>query len=997
MRTLSLLLLFSMALLHASGQPGSLDPSFGNKGVQTATFFNNANTLEAQGKVVLTSTNGNIFNVIQVSNQSNTSYTRIAKYLPDGRPDSTYGNAGYSNAVNVNAAGAVMQGDKIIVAGSKGGVLGNNGVALARYTANGRLDSTFGVNGKVPEPFSQANAIVLQGNKIVVAGYIGGYPIGDFALARYTANGSLDSTFGVNGKVITDLGGDDFANAIAVQGNEIIVAGSTSGNHYSRFVLAHYTATGVFEGVLASGFGGSADYPTSMVLQGNKIVIAGYTGDAVAGNSTPLLARYKADGTLDTSFGKNGKVTPGFGVNSITLQGYKVVAAGVSNGDFALARYTINGALDLSFGVNGKESTDFYGSTDQANTVVLQGDKIIAAGYAVGHSGYNFALSRYTTNGKLDASFGKNGKLTGYFPTSQAYFTSTVIQGNKVIAAGYSLYNNGNNDFALARYTAAGSLDPSFGINGKVATDFYGLDDQVHAIMLQGDKILAAGYATDTLNSNFALARYTANGSLDSSFGVNGKVFTHRFGQANAMVLQGDKILVAGAGQQLTRYTANGKLDSSFGKNGIVTIINLDARSIVLQGDKIIVAGSDGFLPRMNNFALARYTANGSLDMSFGKNGKVSTDFNRLDDIVNAIALQGDKIIVAGYTYIDNFNTGFALARYTINGTLDSSFGKKGKVITDFNSSEDRLNAMVLRGDTILAAGYTTNPANSNNDFALARYTINGALDSSFGVNGKVLTHLGGSSSINALAVQANRLYAVGGLLDSLEINSYGVVTAYQLKAVGPTKPAISIADVTVCESQKQAVLTVHLSAPSTQVVQADFHTHNITAYPTRDYLSTKWTLQFAPGTTTSTIKINIVNDSVCEPTEQFEVLLSNAQNAILRDSIGIVTITDDDCRLTTMQESNELITKQEVTSLHIKASPNPSIDAFTVQLQGSDSKQQVSIRVYDVSGRLLEQREDIAVGQVLHLGDQYKAGTYIIEAIQGSQRVQTKVIKTGK
>ncbi len=177
-------------------------------------------------------------------------------------------------------------------------------------------------------------------------------------------------------------------------------------------------------------------------------------------------------------------------------------------------------------------------------------------------------------------------------------------------------------------------------------------------------------------------------------------------------------------------------------------------------------------------FALARYTTNGALDFSFGENGKVTTTFNNSYAVANAIALQGDKIVVAGCTSAYN-NTDFALARYTTDGKLDSSFGVNGIVTTDFNTPNDYANAIAIQGDKIIAAGFTGNYPNT--DFALARYTTNGALDSSFGVNGKVITQLAGSSSISALAVQANRLYAVGSL-DSSTGESYGVVAAYQLE-----------------------------------------------------------------------------------------------------------------------------------------------------------------------------------------------------------------------
>src|SRR5436305_1462402 len=169
MRKLSLLLLFSIALCYAIGQPGSLDSSFGNNGIQTTAFYNNPRT----------------------------SFWSIC-----------------------------IQGNKIIAAGyAYNPVAQSSDFALARYTANGTLDSSFGVNGKVTTVFDslddQANAIVLQGDKIIVAGTTTGIFISDFALARYTADGKLDPSFGVNGKVRTDFDSsyDHGANAIAIQGN----------------------------------------------------------------------------------------------------------------------------------------------------------------------------------------------------------------------------------------------------------------------------------------------------------------------------------------------------------------------------------------------------------------------------------------------------------------------------------------------------------------------------------------------------------------------------------------------------------------------------------------------------------------------------------------------------------------------------------------------------------------------------------------------------------
>jgi hypothetical protein len=303
-----------------------------------------------------------------------------------------------------------------------------------------------------------------------------------------------------------------------------------------------------------------------------------------------------------------------------------------------------------------------------------------------------------------------------------------------------------------------------------------------------------------------------------------------------------------------------------------------------------------------------------------------------------------------------------------------------GRVTTDFGYQYERANSMALQGDKIIVGG------SGNGDFALARYSADGTLDSSFGENGKTISHLGGYSFLGEIALHQNRLYAAGSLSIATG-ETYGVVAAYQLEAPAPT---ISIADVTVQESKKLAVVMVRLSAPANQIVRIHFTTRNKTATGNHDYVSISGSLFFIPGlnNTTAKVIIPIIDDQKSEATEQFEIVLTNAHNATIQDSVGVVTIMDDDALL---------ITKQESTSLHIHVSPNPFANAFTVQLQSSNLKQPASIRIYDVNGRLLEQRNNISIGQSFHLGDQYIAGTYIIEAMQESQSVQTKVVKTGK
>jgi uncharacterized delta-60 repeat protein len=381
-----------------------------------------------------------------------------------------------------------------------------------------------------------------------------------------------------------------------------------------------------------------------------------------------------APGDLDPSFGSGGTVITSFGgtdvASAVVIQpDGKLVVAGrtniAGNTVFALARYNPNGSLDPAFGTGGLVTTDF-GSTDQALAVALQADgKIVTAG----RRGSDVIVARHNANGSQDTLFGSNGRvITNFGATDQAL--ALVLQPDgKIVVAGRTNKPapNGNFDFALARYEAAGTLDLTFGTAGLVTTDFGGSVDRAFAMALQPDgKLVVAGDS----DANFALARYNSNGSLDASFGSGGKVITTFGGtdQASAVILQPDgKIVVAG-------QTDTG--------------ISID-------------------------FALARYMPDGSLDGAFGSGGRVTTNFTGTpDDLGSAVALQSDGKIVVGGTSNDNF----ALARYTPEGILDSTFGTAGTVTTNLGGT-DQLHALALQPDgAIVAVG------ESADRFALVRY-----------------------------------------------------------------------------------------------------------------------------------------------------------------------------------------------------------------------------------------------------------------------------------
>ncbi len=377
------------------------------------------------------------------------------------------------------------------------------------------------------------------------------------------------------------------------------------------------------------------------------------------------------------------------------------------------------GDLDPSFGSSGKVTTDFGGS-DAASAVAIQTDgRIVAAGRS--GSG-DFALARYNVDGSLDPTFGSSGMVMTDFGGSDAASAVAIQPDGRIVTAGRS----GSGDFALARYNADGSLDPSFGSGGKVTTDFGGFDLALGVALQSDGKIVAAGQGGSSFD--FALARYNADGSLDTSFGSGGKVTTDFgvFEAATAVAIQRDgKIVATGSTfssgfQQfaLARYNADGSLDTSFGSGGIVTTDfgfgSGFGGALAIQSDgKIVAAGRAG-----SDFVVARYNGDCSPDASFGSGGIVTTDFGGLlFDAAFAVALQSNgKIVVAGSAL--GTSADFALARYTTDGNLDASFGSGGKVTTDFGGF-DVASGVALQADgKIIAAGQ----GGSGSDFALARY-----------------------------------------------------------------------------------------------------------------------------------------------------------------------------------------------------------------------------------------------------------------------------------
>ncbi|GBD99259.1 hypothetical protein BMS3Abin07_01294 [bacterium BMS3Abin07] len=418
-----------------------------------------------------------------------------------------------------------------------------------------------------------------------------------------------------------------------------------------------YSATGAGDNTF--GAGGVVTTPVStgpsdtdegqaIAMQSDgKIVVAGYVyyGFPVSQGDF-LVIRYNPDGTPDQTFNRSGIVTAdlGGGANATDDYAYdvaiqsdgKIVVVGKSNGNLAIARYNTDGSPDTVFGSSGVYTYDFgNGYEDVANAVAIQGDgKIIVAGYTTDiSSSTDYLVIRYdpVANG-LDASFGTNGivkmDLSGAGHSDKANALAIQPDG-LIVAAGYA--NNGNDyDFAVLRLDTAGKPDTSFGSGGWVTTDIAADFNSAYTLAIQQDgRIIVAGDAvTDPISgvTSFALVRYNPDGSMDDTFGVSGVVTT---------------------------------AINPLGSNAI--------NDIAIQPDGRIVATGRSF--SADSFdtpvVVVRYNTDGSINTSFGNNGVVQTSIGvNTSNIMRGVVLQPDgKIVVAGSTG-DGYSDDVAVVRY---------------------------------------------------------------------------------------------------------------------------------------------------------------------------------------------------------------------------------------------------------------------------------------------------------------------------------------------
>jgi uncharacterized delta-60 repeat protein len=383
--------------------------------------------------------------------------------------------------------------------------------------------------------------------------------------------GQIDPSFGDGGYKIFDIPGvsPDFAESLVLKGDKILQGGYCNNPPSRIFCLVQYDISGNVDSSFGSGgyvtfdFTGSTDESyTSLALQGDKII---QSGECYTGSSKFCLVRYKADGSLDTSFN--------------SLLGYRIYDIPSSSNDIARA---------LAIQTNG---------------YILQG------GFCVIGSNYNFCLTRYNPNGDgIDFSF-----IPNIIPEDYDLARALALQGNKILQSGSCTNNiSSNSKFCVMRYNSDGSIDSGFGSGGYVLYHIpVSNNDDANSLIVQSDGKILQGGTCYIFTNQFCIVRYNVDGSVDSTFGTNGyMIFDIPLPlndqasaialQTNGKILQAGTCTISGTNQFcIVRYNSNGSIDSTFGTNGYFiyqvpgTTSNILGRSIVIQSDgKILLGGT---------------------------------------------------------------------------------------------------------------------------------------------------------------------------------------------------------------------------------------------------------------------------------------------------------------------------------------------------------------------------------------------------------------------
>jgi len=772
-----------------------------------------------------------------------------------GTGGKVFANLSFGASDDIAQAVAIQPDGAMVVAGTcQTG--STQDFCIARFLANGDLDPSFGSGGKVVTAVGVGNdvarAITLDGSKIVVAGSCTQGGETDFCVARYLANGALDPDFKGGGIVMVAVGAlADQAYAVAMDGTGILIGGECEVAGVTDSCLLRLLG----DGSIDSSYGASGrvivpmttfnDGIRGVAVSGGKAIVAARCIDLGTGQF--CVARLNANGTLDSAFGAGGVVVTsltafaGFqrfddpNALSLMTDGRIVVAGQCRDGAFNyhMCALVLNGDGTPSAAVNGNGQvilTVATTSTAAATGVAtVASNAMYLSGPCTVSGVQRFCLAALNGLGGLSSSFNGGQPVVDTLNLSvdavpnavaAVFDAGTLNTDISVVGACGGTFAH---DFCAVRYRQGGARLDSFGVLGvKVQELTLGrFDDALEGVVRQPDgRIVAAGSCAST---RACVARFNANGSLDTAFATGG-IYLGAAGTSQRLgarvALDGTAIVYAtqAAGAlRVTRLLSTGAPDPSWGGGTGTVSPTLPAdvfagkiAGLAAVGGGVIVGFTCSAGPfSINDFCLLKLTAAGVLDPSFNATGSLPglrRESFGASDTAETMAMDGSSIVMAGNCRVSSsFDP--CVMRFTGAGVPDATFNGTGKLSLPMGTTDANLLAISVSAGVITAGGGCT-PV-SKEDFCLARINANGALDMTFNGTGMATISLGlFASRVQGLVADGTGVVAAGscakdaigmdndvclarfganGFLDP-DFNSGGTLRSQVGSGLGPTR-----------------------------------------------------------------------------------------------------------------------------------------------------------------------------------------------------------------
>lgn len=709
-----------------------------------------------------------------------------------------------------------------------------------------------------------------------------------------------------------------------------------------------------------------------------------------------------------------------------------------------ICKAQLAGVLDATFNTTGKAffqvSEGSFGSTPfhRSNTVASNSKRIYVAGSCQGDDYMSAGIVALKPDGTLDPNFGSGGKRI-VSSTFNINVADIALQNDeKIVIGGYT-----QNGFFVIRLNPNGSLDTSWGGNGMVETNMSSGIDMITQLLVQTDgKIVAAGWGGININDAFAV-RYNTNGTVDSSFGVDG-IFHHDFGGGDRIegVAQqhDDKLVFAGGGVSnsdgfIIRVTVDGKLDTSFDQDGLLVMPHADFSGVAILPDKkILCSGRTGAYG-----AVHKFNENGSYDISFGAYGVALTE-NAQMFACDVIADPSGKIYLPGYLYGDHaIFRDFAVFAFNANGTPSECFGNNGLFRADIGTSNDLTNTTdycyngVLQADgKILLTGEAQHFMVNEHNFVVARVTTQGIRiatehdihiceGDSFSFGNQILTEAGKYSNI---------------FQDSKGCDSLAVVNLFLAQAQN-----VSLNE-SICQGESFIVGDETLTlAGAHSITLQTIHgcdsvvNVNLTVLPSYNHVTTRQicmgaTFMFGDEPLTSAGVYEKMFHTIhgCDSLVTLTIAVTEVDNGVTQDGLTLVAdemnanyqwlkagdviipgatnreftatesgqyavfVTRDGCAVTSAYNSIIILSVEETLPAG-SVSPNPF--AETIQLQLPDVKQNSTIQLQDINGRIIQEWYVLKNAEEVLLDTRHvSAGVYILRISTGGSTKMTRLVK---